>query len=53
MEICNVSHFITQPRRFLAFQLEKSLGKTEEQNWTKPPGSAEAGKPGEKAPPPH
>jgi uncharacterized protein (DUF342 family) len=50
IEICHVSHFITRPRRFLSFRLDKEKGKIIETKWEKaapptsngkhPPGSS-------------
>jgi uncharacterized protein (DUF342 family) len=42
IEICHVSHFITRPRRFLTFKLDKPQGKIVEAAWKKPSGSAAA-----------
>jgi uncharacterized protein len=36
IEICHVSHFITQPRRFLSFHLDKAKGKIAEMKWERP-----------------
>ncbi len=35
IEICHVSHFITQPRRSVSFHLDKSKGKIDETKWEK------------------
>ena len=36
IEICHVSHFITKPRRFVAFRLDKGSGKVVEKKWENP-----------------
>ena len=33
IEICHVSHFITRPRRFFSFRLDKEKGKIAETKW--------------------
>jgi uncharacterized protein len=33
LEICHVSHFITTPKRFVTFRLDKASGKIEERKW--------------------
>ena len=35
IEICHVSYFITKPRRFVLFRLDKTSGKVVEQKWEK------------------
>ncbi len=35
IEICHASHFVTRPRRFLSFRLEKAQGKIVEAKWEK------------------
>ena len=35
IEICHVSYFITRPRRFLSFRLDKATGKVVETKWEK------------------
>ena len=35
IEICHVSCFITRPRRFLSFRLDKEKGKVVEMKWEK------------------
>jgi hypothetical protein len=39
IEICHVSHFITKPRRFVSFRLEKPQGKVIETKWEKARGT--------------
>ena len=36
LEICHISHFITKPKRFVTFRLDKENGKIEEVKWEKP-----------------
>jgi uncharacterized protein (DUF342 family) len=35
IEICHVSYFVTKPRRFVTFRLDKTSGKVVEQKWEK------------------
>jgi uncharacterized protein (DUF342 family) len=35
LEICHVSHFITSPRRFVTFRLDKEKGRIAEGKWEK------------------
>jgi uncharacterized protein (DUF342 family) len=37
IEICHVSYFITKPRRFVTFQLDKASGRIVEKKWEKRP----------------
>ena len=36
IEICHVSYFVTKPRRFVTFRLDKPSGKIVEMKWQKP-----------------
>ena len=48
LEICHISHFITSPKRFVTFRLDKARGKIAEGKWekvTKPSPGQMAGKP--------
>ena len=38
LEICHVSHFITSPKRFVTFRLDKTNGKIAESKWEKRKG---------------
>ncbi len=38
LEICHVSHFITSPKRFITFRLDKAKGKISEGKWEKRKG---------------
>jgi hypothetical protein len=44
IEICHVSHFITRPRRFLSFKLDRKKGKIIETKWEKADPPTASGK---------
>jgi uncharacterized protein (DUF342 family) len=44
IEICHVSYFVTKPRRFVSFRLDKTSGKVVEQKWERRKETEESSK---------